>query len=196
MCFTVGALRRVPHSAFSIVEDLEYGIRLGEAGIRVHFAPEARVLGEMVSDAARSQSQRRRWEGGRVTMIRVHGLALLQNALRKRDPVLFDLALDVLVPPLSWIATYTGLGASAAGMLLLGHVTHEALLGLWLLPCAFLLAYVLRGVYSSRMGVRGLVALAWAPAFMTWKLLLLVTHPRETQPEWIRTARPPGHGTA
>ncbi|HSP78439.1 MAG TPA: glycosyltransferase family 2 protein, partial [Myxococcaceae bacterium] len=49
MCFTHAIIRQVPHEAFSIVEDLEYGIRLGQAGHRVHYAWEAEALGEMVS---------------------------------------------------------------------------------------------------------------------------------------------------
>src|SRR5881394_4074909 len=49
MCFTSRVLSLVPHDAYSIVEDVEYGIRLGEAGYRVHYAGEAHVYGEMVS---------------------------------------------------------------------------------------------------------------------------------------------------
>jgi cellulose synthase/poly-beta-1,6-N-acetylglucosamine synthase-like glycosyltransferase len=49
MAFAVRLLREVPHDAFSVVEDVEYGIRLGRAGHRVHYAGDARVFGEMVS---------------------------------------------------------------------------------------------------------------------------------------------------
>jgi hypothetical protein len=72
----------VPHEAFSIVEDLEYGIRLGQAGERVHYAWEAEALGEMVSGEKASRSQRRRWEGGRMAMMRQYGLPLLAEGLR------------------------------------------------------------------------------------------------------------------
>ncbi|MBI5548426.1 MAG: glycosyltransferase, partial [Deltaproteobacteria bacterium] len=58
MCFTTGLLREVPYAAFSLVEDVEYGLRLGEAGQRVWYADEARVYGEMVSTAHASASQR------------------------------------------------------------------------------------------------------------------------------------------
>ena len=49
MCFATSTLRAVPHSAASLVEDVEYGLLLGEAGIRVHHASDAHVLGEMVA---------------------------------------------------------------------------------------------------------------------------------------------------
>ncbi len=76
----------MPHDAFSIVEDLEYGIRLGRAGHRVHYAWEAEVLGEMVSSEKAARSQRRRWEGGRWAMTKQFGVPLLDEALRKRRP--------------------------------------------------------------------------------------------------------------
>jgi len=189
MCFSADVLRRVPHSAFSIVEDVEYGIRLGRAGVRIHYAAEARVLGEMVSRDAAARSQRRRWEGGRMEIVRLHGFDLLEQGLRGRDRLLLDLALDVLIPPLSWIAAYTALGTGAVAMLTLGGAVPAWTILPWLLPCAFLVAYVLRGVQLSGMGLRGVASLAWVPAYMLWKLVLLLPAPREKTSDWVRTAR-------
>ena len=45
MCFTTRLLEDVPHDAYSIVEDVEYGIKVGEAGHRVHYAAEAQSTG-------------------------------------------------------------------------------------------------------------------------------------------------------
>jgi cellulose synthase/poly-beta-1,6-N-acetylglucosamine synthase-like glycosyltransferase len=61
MCFSTSLLREVPHHAFSIVEDVEYGLRLGERGVRIAYAGEAHVYGEMVSsgDAARASAASR-----------------------------------------------------------------------------------------------------------------------------------------
>lgn len=183
MCFALGTLERVPYAAFSIVEDIEYGIQLGRAGVRVHYVPEARAFGEMVASGQAAASQRRRWEGGRMALIRAYGAALLREALQRRDPILLDLALDVLVPPLSWIGAYLALGLAAA--LLAGG---SLLLAAWLLPCAFVAAYVLRGVQVSGMGARALLALAWAPFYAMWKVLLLFA-PRSRKGEWVRTSR-------
>jgi cellulose synthase/poly-beta-1,6-N-acetylglucosamine synthase-like glycosyltransferase len=189
MCFSAAALRRVPHRAFSLVEDLEYGIRLGEAGIRVHYASEARVLGEFVAGDHASRSQRRRWEGGRLAMLRLHGPSLLARGLRRRDRVLLDLAMDVLVPPLSWVAAWVGLGTAACAALSVARGALLPPLLAWGTSCAFLVAYVLRGVHASGMGLRGLAALAWAPAYMAWKVLVLSGRPAGRPGEWVRTAR-------
>jgi cellulose synthase/poly-beta-1,6-N-acetylglucosamine synthase-like glycosyltransferase len=182
MCFSRDALERVPHRAFSIVEDLEYGIRLVEAGIRVAYAGEAHVFGEMVSTARAAASQRRRWEGGRFAMARLHVGRLLGDGLRLWDPVRLDVAADLLVPPLSLLAVLVvgGLGASLAA----GSAAASALLGA---SAVFLAVYVLRGWMVSGTGARGLVALSCAPAFVAWKLCLLVARPRTR--EWVRTPR-------
>src|SRR6185503_13479445 len=100
MCFTTQLLEQVPHDAYSIVEDVEYGIKVGEAGHRVHYAAEAHVYGEMVTSAAASSSQRRRWEGGRAAL-GSRGFSLIAEGIARRSAVLLDLAFDILVPPLS-----------------------------------------------------------------------------------------------
>jgi 1,2-diacylglycerol 3-beta-glucosyltransferase len=184
MCFTRAALERVPHRAFSLVEDVEYGIRLGEAGIRVAYAGEARVFGEMVSSGgAAAASQRRRWESGRVRMAKLHVGRLLRDGLRLRDPVRIDLALDLLVPPLSTLAV---LALAALAFSLVLRTTAAA----WMsgASAALLAVYVARGWTVSGTGARGLLALACAPVFVAWKLLVRAARGKAPR-EWVRTAR-------
>ncbi|MCY1072858.1 exopolysaccharide biosynthesis GT2 family glycosyltransferase EpsU [Archangium lansingense] len=189
MCFTHAIIRQVPHEAFSIVEDLEYGIRLGKAGQRVHYAWEAEALGEMVTSEKAARSQRRRWDGGRMAMTRKFGLPLLAEGLRKGDKVLVDLAVDLLVPPLSWVALGAVAVAVASGALSLwqGHLALSAYAA-----AASLLAlvlYVMRGWWVSGMGLSGLTALAWAPFYVAWKVWLVLSRPEEKKGEWVRTTR-------
>ena len=95
MGFRVDTLKAVPHRAFSVVEDLEYGIDLGEAGMRVTYVGSAHVWGEMARSEKTSRSQRRRWEGGRRALVSQRLIRLLRESLRLRSLVLFDLALDL-----------------------------------------------------------------------------------------------------
>ncbi len=191
MCFATDLLEEVPHDAFSIVEDLEYGIRIGERGHRVHYAGEAHVYGEMVSSEKASRSQRERWEGGRWQMAKRHGVPLVRRAIGERSPLLGDLAMDLLVPPLSTLvaATAAGLAASAA----LSVVTLRPNVAGLLFGASgvFLLAYVVRGWQVSGTGVRGLASLAGAPAYIAWKATLRLRRKGDAQPkpEWVRTAR-------
>ncbi|MGI5865680.1 MAG: glycosyltransferase family 2 protein [Myxococcales bacterium] len=192
MCFSARLLREVPYAAFSVVEDLEHGLALGRAGHRVHYVGETRVLGEMAARAETSRSQRRRWEGGRRDFARREGPALLREGLARRDPVLIDLALDVLVPPLSRVAALcsAGLAAAALGTLAAGRTLYA--LWPWSLAALLLVAYVLRGWQVSGSGARGLLDLARAPLYALWKLTLLRRRPGESDTRWIRTTREGG----
>jgi GT2 family glycosyltransferase len=189
MCFSQRVIREVPHDAFSIVEDLEYGIRLGRAGHRVHYAWEAEVLGEMVSSEKAARSQRRRWEGGRWAMTKQFGVPLLGEALDTRNDVLLDLAMDLLVPPLSYVVLGAVAVAAASGALSAwqGHVA----LSVWaaVFCVASLGLYVLRGWWVSGMGARGLLDLMRAPFYVLWKVWLMVAGPRDKKGEWVRTTR-------
>jgi GT2 family glycosyltransferase len=189
MCFSRTALQQVPHQAFSIVEDLEYGIRLGQAGHRVWYAAEAEALGEMVSSEKAARSQRRRWEDGRAALRRQAGLPLLTQALRRRDHVLLDLAVDLLVPPLSTVGLgAVGLGVAAAA---LSWWQGAPALSLWAAAACFLflVAYVLRGWALSGLGARGLLDLLGAPAYVAWKVWLKLRRAADPKGEWVRTAR-------
>jgi cellulose synthase/poly-beta-1,6-N-acetylglucosamine synthase-like glycosyltransferase len=189
MCLRTSLLRAVPYDAFSLVEDLEYGLRLGEARICVEYAPEALVFGEMVSEAAGSRSQRLRWEQGRALLRRSHGFSLLCRGLAQRSLLLLDLALDVLIPPLAQLLV-AEVGALLAFALL------WAVLGVGgaaALACAFALGclgvYVLGGWWHSATGARGLLDLAFAPVYVVWKLALPRRAAAAKGPEWIRTSR-------
>jgi hypothetical protein len=189
MCFSQRVIREVPHDAFSIVEDLEYGIRLGRAGHRVHYAWEAEVLGEMVSSEKAARSQRRRWEGGRWAMTKQFGVPLLGEALRKRDGVLLDLAMDLLVPPLSYVVLGAVALSVAAGALSLWQGFAPLSIAAGAFCVGSLGLYVLRGWWVSGMGARGLLDLMRAPFYVFWKVWLMVAGPRDKKGEWVRTTR-------
>jgi cellulose synthase/poly-beta-1,6-N-acetylglucosamine synthase-like glycosyltransferase len=188
MAFSVDVLREVPHEAFSVVEDLEYGIRLGQAGHRVHYAAEAHVYGEMVSSEKASRSQRQRWEGGRLRMAKEHGPRLLADGLAKRSGLLLDLAMDVLVPPLTYVVAAAFAGSAAALALGFAHPSDRFAAIPWLASLAFVGVYVLRGWSLSGVGARGLLDLAWAPVYMVWKIGLALTGTRRNG-AWVRTTR-------
>jgi cellulose synthase/poly-beta-1,6-N-acetylglucosamine synthase-like glycosyltransferase len=188
MCFSRALLKEVPHDAFSIVEDLEYGIRLGEAGHRVHYAAEAHVYGEMVTTARAARSQRKRWEGGRFQIARAYGPRLLRRGLLRRDALLLDLAMDVLVPPLSICAGVVLLGLAASSWLALRLGTAPAPLWVWAACALALCTYVARGWQLSGTGARGLVDLMCAPAYVLWKLTVMRGDGR-AKDEWVRTTR-------
>jgi 1,2-diacylglycerol 3-beta-glucosyltransferase len=192
MGFSRAILAEHPPQAFSIVEDLEYGIQLGYAGIRVHYVSEARVFGHMAVSERASRSQRRRWERGRQALVRTHVPTLMKQACRQRDPRLFDLALDLLVPPIGQLALISSLGlaASVAARAFDFHVVVA--IWLWTAASTLLIAHVLRGWSFSGVGIIGLFDLLWAPVYVIWKLSLRTRDKGRTPQEWVRTTREVG----
>ncbi len=181
-------LERVPYKSYSLTEDLEYGISIGMAGYRVAYADEAHADAEMVSGEKEARKQRQRWESGRFALIRTRTWPLLRQAARGPSLVCLDLALDLMVLPLSYIAL------NVAALLILTQVALAAGLpsiSAWirLAPAcvAALVVYVLRGWPLSGVGVRGLLDLLRAPVFLVWKIMVMLRS-RATD-EWVRTKR-------
>src|ERR1700690_972543 len=189
MLFATSLLRAIPHDAFSIVEDVEYGIKLGLAGHRVHYVGEAEVLGEMVTGEGASRSQRRGWEGGRWMLARHHAARLVGVGLRRRSLVILDLAADLLVPPLSYVALalLTGVVTSAAWVAL-GRGAVWAFAP-WCASAVCFTVYVARGAWLARVGPRVALDLLWAPVYMIWKVVLALRASPSGEQEWVRTAR-------
>jgi 1,2-diacylglycerol 3-beta-glucosyltransferase len=186
MAFTRTTLARVPHNAFSIVEDIEYGLRLGQAGIRVAYVHDAHVWGEMVTGEAASRSQRHRWEAGRRTLRKKHGLPLLRAAWKRRSPLLLDLGLDLLVPPLTSLVLPLGLLWLAGAVMIVLRFGGGLTLVLSTVACLALLVYGVRGWRLSGVPLRDL--LVAAPAFVIWKLRLMLARKRPGA-GWVRTTR-------
>jgi cellulose synthase/poly-beta-1,6-N-acetylglucosamine synthase-like glycosyltransferase len=186
-CVTHELLRQVPYRAFSLTEDLEYGIDLGMAGFRVVYADEAHANADMVSGEKAAREQRQRWEAGRLQLIRTKTLPLLRAAVARRSTVCFDLALDLLVLPLSYIVLDVAALIAVAGLLTWLHVSVWPWLwvGFACSCCVFL--YVFRGWQLSGIGAQGLLDLARTPAFLLWKIVLVLRRNRSS--EWVRTDR-------
>jgi cellulose synthase/poly-beta-1,6-N-acetylglucosamine synthase-like glycosyltransferase len=188
MGFAKDVLATHPPQAFSIVEDLEYGIHLGHAGIRVEYVHEARVLGHMAVSEGASRTQRRRWERGRQALVRAHVPKLIAEATRRRSACLLDLALDLLVPP---IGSLTMIGALGLSLSLLAAAFGGATVAPWFWGATLIgiVVHVLRGWSLSGVGLRGLVDLLWAPVYVIWKLTLRFGDKGRAPLEWVRTKR-------
>jgi cellulose synthase/poly-beta-1,6-N-acetylglucosamine synthase-like glycosyltransferase len=179
--FLSSVLERVPYEASSLVEDLEYHLRLVDAGIRVAFLNNATVASEMPHAPAAVLSQRARWEGGRLRIARIWLPRLLRQVLAGSlsllEPALelacLPLASEVvllagcLLLPVPWLRIY----ALAAFAVILVHVARAAAEG--------------HGWWNA---VRTLLSV---PRYIVWKLTIL---PRtlassRRNAAWIRTTR-------
>jgi cellulose synthase/poly-beta-1,6-N-acetylglucosamine synthase-like glycosyltransferase len=185
-CVTHDLLRQVPYQYYSLTEDVEFGIALGVAGCRVHYAGEAHADADMASNEKTARTQRQRWEQGRFRLVRSATLPLLRTAVRKRSLLCLDLAFDLMVPPLAYLCINVVLFGLVAGVAALLNPSGK-FWAWWAMGCALtLLLHVLRGWQLSGIGARGLIALAHVPGFVLWRLWLLTGRKPS---EWVRTER-------
>jgi 1,2-diacylglycerol 3-beta-glucosyltransferase len=184
-CVTHALLDKIPYRSFSLTEDIEFGIDLGLAGYRVGYCDESHVNGEMVTSEHAARSQRQRWEGGRIGLLREKVPALLLAAVARRSLVCLDLAFDLLVLPLSYVVV------NVAGIITLGALNPDgfrsALLMVGLIDLLALGVYVCRGWMLSGIGIVGILDLLRVPVFLFWKLLIVRAQPKPNT--WIRTKR-------
>ncbi len=174
-------LERVPYSADSVVEDLEYHIQLVAAGIRVRFIPDATVYGEMPISVVGSQTQRARWEGGRLLMMKAYPRRLLREIQRGHFRLIEPL-LDILSLPL------------AMGVIILLLAMFVPCTWLRWYAAAGLLVVVAHFVAAVKAGPhfwRGLGVLAMVPKYILWKLALVprILLNSRRNASWVRTQR-------
>jgi cellulose synthase/poly-beta-1,6-N-acetylglucosamine synthase-like glycosyltransferase len=174
-------LAHVPYDAQSVVEDLEYHLKLIVAGVRVEFVDSVAVRGEMPVSTTGARTQRARWEGGRLGMMRRWTPRLLMGVLRGQlryvEPVLDLMGLPIASAvillviaaslPVLWVRLYV---AGAFAVLLL-HITAAALSG--------------RGFWAT------VKALSIAPSYVLWKLSRLpeIWRASRSTAAWVRTDR-------
>ncbi len=171
MLFSRRVLEMEPWSAFTGVEDLEQSIRLRLAGFRPRFAPAARVTGPGPASGAGDVRQRLRWEGGRFHIVRRQLGPLVAAAIVRREPRLFDAAVDLATPPLALLSL-----ATAGGTLVTTTFVVTGLVAWWAaIPWAIALVaiptFVVVGLSSAGAPVKTWQVLLGAPKFIGWKLI-------------------------
>jgi 1,2-diacylglycerol 3-beta-glucosyltransferase len=184
-CVTHALLDKVPYQAFSLTEDVEFGVDLGLAGYRVAYCDEAEVRGEMVTSEQAARSQRQRWEGGRMKLISRRVPALINAALTRPSAICCDLAIDLLVLPLSYILL--NIAAFIAAVAATGAASSPVFVAVAAFDCVALTMYVGRGWMLSEVGLEGFWDLLRVPSFVFWKVVLVFSGPKST--DWIRTRR-------
>ena len=187
MCLQKDVLKQIGWKAFSIGEDGEQFAHLAEAGIQVEFEPRARVFAQEASSFGQAYTQRVRWSAGRMQLSGL-GVHLLVDGVRQRNVHLVDAALTFLLPNYAMLANLT------IGCLILIAVVDlpaRMMLAIWF--GALLLGqilYLLLGIVVAKPSKNVLLSLAFAPAFLVWKVMIdLVSIVHLRQSTWVRTRR-------
>jgi len=178
---TAATLERVPFSADSICEDIEYHIKLVCDGIRVDWVEEAIVHAPLAAAGGAQATQEARWEGGRLHVASRQTGHLVEAVMGGNWRAL-EMMAEVWSLPLS-----RGMLTLALTMLLPLHWLH-----IFTFVCAGIaLVYVIEAALLGDEPVKDLAALAAAPLHIAWKaantpLVLLQARRRA---EWARTKR-------
>ena len=188
MALSWDMLRDAALANASIVEDMKLGLDLAARGLPPVFCDRALITSVFPDSDAAAGTQRTRWEHGHIEMILRELPPTLVAALKRRDPRLLGLALDLAVPPLALLAGLLVLDwlLALAGRLAGGGVAALALATLLLVAffVSVLLAWVRRG--------RDLVALTellCAPWYILRKVPMYLRFIGRRQKDWVRTDR-------
>ena len=190
MCFRRSVIQTYPWQAFSLAEDLEFGLYLITNGVDPIFVPEATVLAKMPTHAEDAVSQRRRWEMGRWPLFRVYtGKLLVRRGIRSVETLI-----DLFIPPLVhfvgligvgwvlWIIAEWGMGMNLSRFSFSGWG--------WLITGSLLLGHVGLSLRSNRADAGLRRALLFAPKYILWKArVYLMTVFKGREKVWVRTTR-------
>jgi hypothetical protein len=176
-------LTQNPYNSLSVVEDLEYHLRLVLSGKKVQFLDDAKVWSAMPPSNQGETTQRSRWEGGRANAA-VNWLGplfrqLMRGRLRVVEPLLDLTSLPIgygafllllaLCLPLEWLRVYAMIAVVALGC----HVLAAASVG---------------NDFAGDVCI-----LARAPGYILWKLAMLprILRSSRSNAAWVRTERQP-----
>lgn len=184
MAFRAALLNRYGWPAGSVVEDLEFSLLLACDGIRVHYAPDAVVAGDMPFSRKGATTQRVRWEGGRRLMVRAWLPRLLKAYCRRPSRLGLDAILDLATPPLSLL---TGGHICLAGAALALNSRPAAWFALAMMGITA--AHVLCALAQTRAPLRIWTALALAPFYILWKFSVIAAVACRRRLMWDRSPR-------
>ena len=199
MCLSIQGLRRVPWRAHGLAEDIEYSWTLRTAGERIHFIRDAAVYASMLAEGgAPSANQRRRWEFGRSALRRTMLAPLLRSphlGWVEKSVAVIELRCRTVIHLLCIYGLLTlGFFWLMPGMIREHNYAFLVLGGLFQTIATFaILVHALGPFLLSWVPWHFGLALVFLPYYAIWKMTVLL---RGEPEEWVRTARPPPHGSS
>lgn len=171
------------YNSHSVVEDLEFHLRLVLAGKRVHFLEDAKVSSALPTSKHGEETQRSRWEGGRANVARTWLFPLFRQVLRGR--------LRLLEPILEVTCLPIGYAVFLLLVCLCFPLLWTRLYGLATLTV--ISWHVLTAASSGPDFSGDIRILARAPGYILWKLCMFPALLRSSRRNavWVRTERDP-----
>ncbi|MCA9576276.1 MAG: glycosyltransferase family 2 protein [Polyangiales bacterium] len=174
-------LETVPYTARSVVEDLEYHVMMVRAGFAMRFVEQTHVSADVPTADAAVRTQRARWEGGRLRVLRELAPSLLGDVLRGRGRCVEPLGELLLLP----LATHVGVLLVVLALPFPPTQLYAAS------ALALVGAHVLASLFTSGASRDDWSALAKAPLYVVRKVALApaILRASRAEQEWVRTER-------
>ena len=173
--------------AFSLTENWELYARYTTEGIRIHFAPEAKLYTQLPRTMQQGQVQRSRWLAGRTWVLRTWGGRLLRSS---HASALDKLATVVWLAGLSPVLHLVAAIGIAGLALLLASPLDLWIGGAALASTASLIVATVIALIRHPQPVATLSAFLRLPMYAAWRVSLAVaTFWRSGTGEWQRTER-------
>ncbi|GAB6145662.1 glycosyltransferase family 2 protein [Desulfocicer niacini] len=184
MAFKTQVMEKFGWPAFSIVEDIEFSLHLLLENILVHYNPHAIVYGEMASKSQQAQTQRKRWEGGRMQLLKQYSAPLLGAFIEHPKIMFLDAFMELFTPPLSLVV------AGQVLLFLLSWLFYPHTTLVWGLCLYATVFYVFSGLILKKAPFYVWRSLFCAPFFILWKIPVYVKLlGKKGIPGWERTQR-------
>jgi cellulose synthase/poly-beta-1,6-N-acetylglucosamine synthase-like glycosyltransferase len=188
MALPWAVLRDISLFSGNIVEDLQMGIDLTLAGHPPIFCPAARVTGLLPSHPSAAVTQRTRWEHGHLNAIATQFPRLLIKGLLGGNVSALAVALEISVPPLSFLMAFwfmLSLAVLGTAVWLHEFVPVFFVAAGWvLLATGVLLAWVRFGrdliSFSTMLSI---------PSYVLRKLPIYGAFFQKREMSWVRTPR-------
>lgn len=192
MCFSMEVLKQVPWDAYSLTEDLEYGIKLLLNDVNIVFAPEAIGFNVVPENPENAESQRERWEIGRLPILKNYFGKLFKEVFKRRSFKVLDTLIDLVTPPLvNMMIVAFAMTLVSLVLWFLGLQSTLLWVWLWVGIVGLGFFHALLGLYTAGVGWSTYRSLLYVPRYAVWKLYVyfkvLFFEGRTT--EWVRTSR-------
>lgn len=188
MCLGSDVLAAYGWTAYSTCEDWELYALLTARGVRIEGVPDARIFAQEASTLRASATQRRRWTGGKLAVLRTQLWPVIRSGkigvAQKLD------AIAELMRP--GPVVHLCLVAAAGGLTLLLRLSAAPwLLGALLVSLLRPAAYTIAATARTPEPGRAIAAFAFLPLYAAWRAwTVLVTLASLGDKAWVRTARP------
>lgn len=192
MVFRREILEAYPWCAHSIVEDVEYALRLLENGISVKFVNEVKVCSPFPAREDQLAIQRTRWASGNLGFGRSQGFRLILSGIQRRSLRIADAGWTLLVlsRPLVLLQLFVTILLAAGAALIKNNTTSTCLLAVTLAVVVLQALYFGSGIVFFGLNRRRFEMLLSAPVvigkLIVISLLGILGIDRDN---WARTPR-------